>query len=88
MKIISWNVNGLRAAIEKGFFDFLYKEKPDAMCLQETKVSEEQMPKELKDLDDYITIFHPAKRKGYSGTCTLLKNNPLSYKKGFGMQIY
>ncbi len=88
MKIVSWNVNGVRAAAEKGFFEFLKSESPDIICLQETKISEHQIPEELAYPEGYKTIWSTAKRRGYSGTCTMFKKDPLSFKTGFGIQAY
>ena len=66
IRILSWNVNGLRAVQRKGFFDWLAAEQPDILCLQETKVGEEQLSLELSLPDRYLTYFNPAERKGYS----------------------
>jgi exodeoxyribonuclease-3 len=66
-RIISWNVNGLRAIQRKGFMEWFKKEKPNILCLQETKVSYDQLPQALKRVDGYHTYFCEAERKGYSG---------------------
>ena len=63
MKLISWNVNGLRACVGKGFFDFLSAEQPDMMCLQETKLQPEQAPQ----IEGYHEYWNSAEKKGYSG---------------------
>ena len=65
-KIISWNVNGIRACVNKGFISWLEKEKADIICLQEIKALEEQFPEELMNRKEHFYIF-PAKKKGYSG---------------------
>jgi len=75
MKIISWNVNGIRAVIRKGFNYFLQKEKADVLCLQEIKISDEVRIKENFDFLGYQEFWHSAKRPGYSGTVFLVKDN-------------
>ena len=79
MKLISWNVNGLRACINKGFYDFLKKENPDIIGLQETKMQENQI-----DIDScgYHLFWNSAIKKGYSGTLILTKEKPLSVHYG------
>lgn len=74
MKIISWNVNGIRAVHKKGLFmPFMQKHKPDILCLQETKAEESQSP---LDLPDYEEFWSSAKKKGYSGTAIFTKTTP------------
>ena len=82
MKLISWNVNGLRACVGKGFFDFLAAESPDAMCLQETKLQPEQAPR----AEGYHEYWHSAEKKGYSGTAVFSKTEPLSVTFGLGIE--
>ena len=79
MKIISWNVNGLRAVMNKGFIQFLNDYQPDILGLQETKLQEAQIPKEFSDesLKHYHKYWSFAERKGYSGTCLLTKEKPI-----------
>ena len=78
MKIFSWNVNGIRAVINKGFVDFVRKEKPDILCVQETKATPEQV--DLR-LDGYNNVYwHSAEKKGYSGTAIFSKIKPLDVK--------
>ena len=79
MKIISWNVAGLRACLNKGFDRFFESEKADIYCLQETKVLEEQNPFHPLGYNEYL---YPAERKGYSGTMIYTKVKPLSVKYG------
>lgn len=74
LNILSWNINGIRAAIKKGFIDFLKKQQPDVICLQEVKISNEARAKEEFDFVDYQEFFNCAKRPGYSGTAILVKN--------------
>ena len=76
MKFISWNVNGIRAVLKKGFMDFLEKENPDIICLQETKAHKEQVDINLESYPfDY---WNSAIKKGYSGTAIFSKKEPLS----------
>ncbi|MDD5528374.1 MAG: exodeoxyribonuclease III [Patescibacteria group bacterium] len=74
MKLLSWNVNGIRAAVKKGFADFLKSEKPDILCLQEIKISDDARNKEVFDFAGYQEYWHSAVRPGYSGTMTLVKD--------------
>lgn len=81
VKILSWNVNGLRASIKKGFYDFLRKETPDILCMQEIKMDEvPTLPEEL----GYHLVWYPAERKGYAGTAVLCKEKPSDIVKGMG----
>lgn len=82
MKLVSWNVNGLRACVGKGFFEFLAAENPDMMCLQETKLQPEQAPQ----VDGYREYWCSAEKKGYSGTALFTKSEPLSVSFGFGIE--
>jgi len=77
MKLISWNVNGLRAAINKGFFDFYKTIDADAFCIQETKMQENQIDLELANLTQY-QYWNSAEKKGYSGTAVFLKAQPIN----------
>ncbi len=74
LKLISWNVNGIRAAIKKGFVDYVNKEKPDIICLQETKAMQGQA--EI-NLPDYTEYWNSAERKGYSGTAIFTRKPAL-----------
>ncbi len=85
MRIVSWNVNGLRAAIKKGLFDWLERDGADIVCLQETKALKEQIAaKDLETLEalGYHASFHSAARKGYSGVATFCKTAPLFVTHG------
>jgi exodeoxyribonuclease-3 len=82
LKIISWNVNGLRAVMKKGFMDFLAAKGPDIVCLQETKTSE--APLELYQADGYRRYFASGEKKGYSGVAILTREEPRSVTRGFG----
>ena len=83
MKLISWNVNGLRACLTKGFLDFVQAEQPDILALQETKMQPEQVNFELPGYDMY---FNSAEKKGYSGTAVFVKEKPLSVTFGMGIE--
>jgi len=82
MKLISWNVNGLRACITKGFFDFVAEQQPDILALQETKMQPEQFEGEVSG---YTIYWNSAEKKGYSGTAVFVKDEPLSVSYGIGM---
>ena len=85
MKLVSWNVNGLRAAITKGFYSWVENENADVICLQETKLSEGQLDLEAQQYDKY---FNYAEKKGYSGTAILSKKEALSVSYGIGVDIH
>lgn len=80
MKLISWNVNGIRAILKKNFMEFLEKEKPDILCVQETKAHPEQVEIELKDYP--YQYWNSAVKKGYSGTAVFSKKEPFSIQYG------
>ena len=82
-KIISWNVNGLRACVNKGFLDFFKEIDADVFCVQETKLQEGQID---LDLDGYHQYWNYAEKKGYSGTAMFTKDEPLSVKYGIGIK--
>jgi len=87
MKIISWNVNGIRAVMKKNFMEFFNKEDADIYCLQEIKVHNDDVPEEIKQigaLNGYSTYWNGAKRKGYSGTGIITKIKPISYETNIG----
>ena len=87
MKLISWNVNGLRAVITKGFKDFLDIANADIFCIQETKMQEDQIGKEIEDmLEGYNCYWNSAEKKGYSGTAVFSKIKPLNVTYGINMQ--
>jgi exodeoxyribonuclease-3 len=81
IKIISWNVNGIRAVHKKGFLNWFAETKPDILCLQETKAHEEQLPDVLKNVNGYKSFFCSGERKGYSGVATFTKEAPVSVNK-------
>ena len=84
MKLITWNINGIRAAEKKGFLDYLVNSGADIMCVQETKAQIEQIPALLLAPAGYRTWWNSAGRKGYSGTGVLSRIEPLSVEYGFG----
>jgi exodeoxyribonuclease-3 len=88
VRIVTWNVNGLRAAYRKGFAEWLLAENPDVCCLQETKVSADTLPKEIQTLDSYRGYFSFASRPGYSGVATLTKEAPLSVGYSIGEERF
>jgi len=88
MKLLCWNVNGLRAIDKKGFFPWFQNEAPDILCLQEIKATPEQLPPHLRNLPGYHTFWNPAEKKGYSGVGTFSKIKPLSVKTGFGREEF
>ena len=86
--LISWNVNGLRAAMKKGFLDLLLGHEFDIVCVQETKASEDKLPREVKNIPGYYNYFVSAERNGYSGVGTLSKKKNLNLKKGMGIKVF
>ncbi|KYC45758.1 MAG: exonuclease III [Candidatus Methanofastidiosum methylothiophilum] len=88
IRLLSWNVNGLRSVAKKGFIDFLEKDSPDILCIQETKAREEDLPKELKEISNYYSYFSSPERKGYSGVGVYSKEIPMSVKTRFGISKF
>jgi exodeoxyribonuclease-3 len=86
MKLVSWNVNGIRANVKKGGFDWLMNENPDIFCLQETKAHPEQLDADILSPDGYTSYFdHSKGRKGYSGVAIYTKVSPETVEYGFGI---
>ena len=83
MKFISWNVNGLRACVQKGFLDFFNEMDADFFCIQESKLQEGQID---LDLPGYHQYWNYAEKKGYSGTAIFTKHEPLSVRYGIGIE--
>lgn len=83
MKLVSWNVNGLRACVKKGFLDYFNEVNADIFCVQETKLQKGQI--DLK-IDGYYQYWNYAKKKGYSGTAVFTKDEPLNVKYGLGIK--
>lgn len=88
IKVLSWNINGLRAVIKKGFLDWFNKTSPDVLCLQEIKAMPNQLPPEIVHPFGYEAMFNSAQRPGYSGVATFSKEKPLSVKRGFGVERF
>ena len=83
IKILCWNVNGIRAIKKKGFLEWLQKESPDIICLQETKVQADQLDDDLTHPQGYQTYWNNSEKKGYGGVATFCKREPLSVRYGF-----
>lgn len=83
MKLISWNVNGLRAVVNKGFYEAFNNLDSDIFCIQETKMQEGQLD---IDFDGYYKFFNSAEKKGYSGTAIFTKIKPITVKNGIGIE--
>ena len=81
-RILSWNVNGLRAVLKKNFLTWLKKDSPNILCLQETKVLVPQVPPDMLHFPGYEKSWNPAQRPGYSGVATFSKEKPVSVGKG------
>ena len=88
MRIISWNVNGIRAAHKKGFLEWLDQESPDIMCVQETKASVDQLPDALKEIPGYTSYFVSAEKKGYSGVAVFTKAKPEQVTSSFPAESF
>lgn len=88
MKITTWNVNGIRAAIKKGFVDWAGNYETDVLCLQEIKAFSEQIPEEATRLDNYQVSINSAKRPGYSGVASFFKESPNEIRFGLGVEEF
>ena len=87
MKLISWNVNGLRAVMNKGFKDFFDKIDADIFCIQETKMQENQVDDNIKEIvKEYNAYWNSAEKKGYSGTAIFSKEKPINVTYGIGIE--
>jgi exodeoxyribonuclease-3 len=84
IKLLCWNVNGVRAVAKKGFFEWLKNESPDILCLQETKASPDNLTKELLEPEGYQTVWNYGERKGYSGVATFTRQKPKQTTLTFG----
>jgi exodeoxyribonuclease-3 len=84
MRLVSWNVNGIRAVIGKGFWDWLRADAPDVLCLQETRIHTDQLTGDMLDPPDYHSYWVSAERKGYSGVATFARREPSAVRVGFG----
>lgn len=86
MRLLSWNVNGIRASEKKGLIDWIVKESPDILCLQETKARPEQLSDELLNIEGYKSYFSSSiVKKGYSGVAIYSKEEPVKVEHGFGV---
>lgn len=88
MRLLSWNVNGIRAIERKGFLSWLAKESPDILCLQETKSHPNVLSENLKFPSGYHSFWSSAERKGYSGVAVYSKRQPLNVKEGLGVKEF
>jgi exodeoxyribonuclease III len=87
-RILSWNVNGLRAVLKKGFLEWLIRENPEILCIQETKLQEDQLPDEILSLTGYSSFFSFAEKKGYSGVALFSRQQPKSVRQGLGISRF
>jgi exodeoxyribonuclease-3 len=87
-RIISYNVNGIRAAFEKGFGDWIKSESPDILCVQETKAQPEQIDKKVLEYYGYHSFFNSAEKKGYSGVALFSKKKPVKVSFGLGIDKF
>jgi exodeoxyribonuclease III len=85
IKLVSWNVNGIRAVSKKGFFEWMEETRPDILGLQETKISSDQLTEELIKRKGYKSYFSHAEKRGYSGVALYTKEEPISVQEGFGV---
>ncbi len=85
MRLISWNVNGIRAAIKKDFFASFDAMAPDVLCLQETKAQDDQVQEALAELEGYHLYSNSAEKKGYSGTAVISKKKPIAVENDMGI---
>jgi len=88
MRIISWNVNGIRAAIRKDFFNWFHHDNADIVCLQEVKARKEQLDGQLDSISDRHIFWNAAEKPGYSGVAVFSKTEPLSVQTGFGIEEF
>jgi exodeoxyribonuclease-3 len=84
MRLVSWNVNGIRAVARKGFGEWVASARPDVLCLQETKASPDQVPPDIANLEGYLPQWAVAEKKGYSGVATFTRNAPVRTVVGLG----
>jgi exodeoxyribonuclease-3 len=87
-RLLTWNVNGIRAAQRKGFLDWLAAESPDILCVQETKARPEQLPGKMLEPPGYTTYWNSAEKKGYSGVAIYTKQEPLSVENSMGIERF
>lgn len=88
LRLLSWNVNGIRAIDRKKALDWFFEQRPDILCLQEIKAVVDQIPPQVREVDGYQTYFNPARRKGYSGVGLYSKRKPRSVETGLGIERF
>jgi exodeoxyribonuclease-3 len=88
VKLLSWNVNGMRAAGRAGFVDWLARERPFAVCVQEIKARPDDLDERLRNPRRYHAFWHPAERPGYSGVATFTRSEPLGVVNGLGVRAF
>jgi exodeoxyribonuclease-3 len=88
INILSWNINGIRAAEKKGFLGWLQQMSPDILCLQETKAQPGEISQELLQPSGYYAYWNSPERKGYSGVATFTKKRPIKVENGFGTKQF
>ncbi len=88
LKLLSWNVNGIRAAHKKGLLEWMGEASPDILCVQETKATPEQLPKDLLEPPGYHAYWDSADKKGYSGVAVYTKTPPLAVERGLGIERF
>ncbi len=88
LRLISWNVNGIRAAARKGLLEWLARDRPDVFCIQETRSGPETLVPELKEPAGFTAIWNPGQRPGYSGTATFLRQLPEFTALGLGIERF
>jgi exodeoxyribonuclease-3 len=84
LRILSWNVNGIRAAMRKGLLEWLAEDRPDVLCVQETKAAPDQLPEPVLEPEGFRSYWNSGERRGYSGVATYLRQDPDSVEYSFG----
>lgn len=87
-KLVSWNVNGIRAVFKKGFVQYLNKELPNIICLQEIKAEKDQFPTEILEHEKYHVYISSAQKKGYSGVCIMTQEKPIEVISDIGIDKF
>ncbi len=88
IKLLSWNVNGIRAVLKKGNFAEVFQLQPDILCIQETKIQPDQLTEDLLNVAGYYAYFKSGERKGYSGVALYSKQAPKELRTGFGIERF
>lgn len=88
MRLISWNVNGIRAAVRNNFWSWLAEDSPDVLCLQETRIQPEQLTPKMRQPPGYHALWNAGERKGYSGVATFSQQPPSVAQEGFGQSRF